>query len=86
MLLGAMTSTRPAFQRVDDEKNRKKMSDGLPSVGRCARYRTGAPPGLAKRPTSMVLFVVFFLALDPAVRPGQYEANTRPITSSSGFA
>ena len=31
-------------------------------------------------------FVDFFLAFDPAVRPGRYGPNTRPMTEFSGFA
>ncbi len=31
-------------------------------------------------------FLLFFLAFDPAVRPGRYGPNTRPMAASSGFA
>jgi hypothetical protein len=31
-------------------------------------------------------FLLFFLAFDPAVRPGRYAPNTRPMTAFSGFA
>jgi hypothetical protein len=34
----------------------------------------------------MVLFCIFFMAFEPAVRPGQYGPNTRPMAASSGFA
>ena len=31
-------------------------------------------------------FCIFLMAFEPAVRPGQYGPNTRPMAASSGFA
>jgi hypothetical protein len=56
------------------------------AVGQCAGYVPAHRQGQQNSRQVYGTYSSFFMAFEPAVRPGQYGLNTRPMAASSGFA